>query len=174
MLEFDPASHTYKNPVTNEKYLSATTLIGKFKKPFELEKMSKLVADREGVSQDEIKERWKTVNKQACDYGSSIHLVMENWLHDKDITSEEKKLYTDPIERIWQPDRSKIEPEKKLWLHEYKIAGTTDVYETQGKYLTYLILRLIKSLHLLINMGIICWTLCLIYQLVNLALTLYN
>ena len=134
MLEFDPTSHTYKNPVTNEKYLSATTLIGKFKKPFELEKMSKLVADREGVSQDEIKERWKTVNKQACDYGSSIHLVMENWLHDKDITSEEKELYTDPIERIWQPDRSKIEPEKKLWLHEYKIAGTTDVYETQGKY----------------------------------------
>lgn len=134
LLEFDPKSHSYKNVLTGEKYTSATTFIGKFKKPFELEKMSKLVADREGVSQDEIKKRWKENNKAACDYGTSIHLIMEDWLHEKDIDDKNKKLYIKPIEDIWQPDRSKIEPEKRLWLNEYKLAGTTDVYENNGKY----------------------------------------
>lgn len=134
MIHFDEAKHAYTNVLTNEKYTSATTLIGKFKKPFELEKMSKIVADKEGVSQDEIKERWKKTNKEACDYGTSIHLIMEDWLHDKVINQKDYNNYIKPIEEIWTPDRKKITPEKRLWLHEHKLAGTTDVFEDNGKF----------------------------------------
>mgnify|MGYP003110164605 FL=1 len=134
MIEFDPKKHSYINSLTREKYISATTLIGKFKIPFDVEKHSKRVADKEGVSQEEIKERWKTNNKAACDYGTSIHLVMEDWLHDKTVSSDDYDNYVKPIEAIWEPDRKKIEPEKRLWLHEHKVAGTTDVFENNGKY----------------------------------------
>ena len=134
MIHFDEAKHSYTNIHTGEKYTSATTFIGKFKKPFDLEKMSQKVADKEGVSQDEIKDRWKKINKEACDYGTSINLVMENWLKGEEVSEEDNKKYVKPIEDIWTPDRSKIAPEKRLWLHEYKLAGTTDVFEDNKKY----------------------------------------
>jgi len=54
MIYFDEKKHSYTNVKTNERYISATTLIGKFKKPFDTDKHSKRVADREGVSQEEI------------------------------------------------------------------------------------------------------------------------
>jgi hypothetical protein len=134
MIYFDEKKHSYTNVKTKEKYISATTLIGKFKKPFDVDKHSKRVADREGVSQEEIKERWQKVNKEACDYGTFIHLVMENWLHSQPVSDEDKELYITPMEQIWEPDRKIIEPEKRLWNHEHKIAGTTDVFEDNEKY----------------------------------------
>jgi hypothetical protein len=134
MIYFDEKKHSYTNVKTKEKYISATTLIGKFKKPFDVDKHSKRVADREGISQEEIKERWQQVNKEACDYGTSIHLVMENWLHSQPVNDEDKELYVKPMEQIWEPDRKIIEPEKRLWNHEHKIAGTTDVFEDNEKY----------------------------------------
>lgn len=133
MITFNEAKHTYENSKTRDKYTSATTLIGKFKKPFDVEKMSALVAKKRGVSQDDIKAEWKATTKTACDYGTSVHLILENWLNGMEVSNAERRDYVEPLEKIWEPELKKITPEKRLWLHEYKIAGTTDVFVDRGK-----------------------------------------
>ena len=35
MIVFDEKSHTYTNSETNKKYISVTTLLGKYKKAFD-------------------------------------------------------------------------------------------------------------------------------------------
>jgi hypothetical protein len=48
-ITFDEPSHTYTHNETGEKYTSVTTLLGKYKKPFDSETVATRVAKREGV-----------------------------------------------------------------------------------------------------------------------------
>ena len=91
MIKFNEKYHSYTNSYTGEKYVSATTLIHKFTKPFDTEKHSKRVAEREGTTPEEIKDLWKEENKKACDYGNYVHQVMEDWLNDKAIDFEDEE-----------------------------------------------------------------------------------
>ena len=133
MLTFDPVSHTYRNPFTNEKYISTTTLISKFKKPFDVEKISKRVAEKEGVSQQEIKEKWEKINTDSKAYGSMIHGVLEQFNSDKIVTEG----YEDMIDAYRSlgviNDDDKLLAEEKLYNHTYKLAGTADIIRIEEK-----------------------------------------
>jgi len=127
MLIFDPKTHAYTNPFTNEAYISTTQLISKFKKPFDVDAVSKRIADREGVTQDEIKERWKKLNTDSKIYGSKIHSVIEEYNKDKTIEDGYEDLieaYKD-LNVVKQDDELLVE--EKLYNHMYKLAGTADV-----------------------------------------------
>lgn len=130
MVVFNEEKHTYTNPDTGELYTSATTVIGKFQKPFDTDKFARLVAKKHGVTAEFVKESWKKETQKACDYGSDIHKALElDLLGETDkITSEQRELYIDPLKSIWTPDIHKVTPEKVLWNHDYKVAGMTDVY----------------------------------------------
>lgn len=133
MLKFDPISHSYINPYTEESYISTTQLISKFKRPFDVEKMSKKVAEREGVSQEEIKDRWKKINSESKVYGSKIHSVLEDYNSAgivtegyEDIINEYKKLNV-------IGDEDSILVEEKLFNHYFKLAGTADIIKLEDK-----------------------------------------
>jgi len=130
MINFDEELHRYTNK-DGVEYISATTLIGKYKPIFDVEKMSALVAKKEGLSQDFVKSVWEAAKNKACDRGTAIHKIMENWLLDK---TQEPNEYVHSIQQIWDPIKSKIIPEKLLWSDEFCIAGTTDVLEDHSKY----------------------------------------
>jgi|TARA_R110001583_G_scaffold15350_1_gene63307 hypothetical protein len=136
MIKFNEKYHSYTNSYTGEKYVSATTLIHKFTKPFDTEKHSKRVAEREGTTPEEIKDLWKEENKKACDYGNYVHQVMEDWLNDKAIDFEDEEKYVKPFLEIVDEtfDKSTITPEKRLWNHEHKVAGTTDVFQDNKRF----------------------------------------
>lgn len=133
MLKFDPVSHSYLNPYTDENYISTTQLISKFKKPFDVEKVSKRVADKEGVTQEEIKERWKKINNDSKVYGQKIHSVLEDYNSAKivadgyeDLISAYKKI------RVITDDDTLL-VEEKLHNHLYKLAGTADIIRLEDK-----------------------------------------
>ena len=65
MIKFNEKYHSYTNSFTGEKYISATTLIHKFTKPFDTEKHAKRVAEREGTTTEEIKKQWKEEGKKG-------------------------------------------------------------------------------------------------------------
>jgi len=135
MIKFNEKYHSYTNSFTGEKYISATTLIHKFTKPFDTERHAKRVAEREGTTTEEIKNQWKEENKIACDYGNYVHQVMEDWLNDQDVQIKDVISYVEPFEKLVEDfDKSLITPEKRLWNHEYKVAGTTDVYQDFSTY----------------------------------------
>ena len=128
-ITFYPETHSYINDVTNEKYISVTTLLHKYKKPFDVEGHSKRIARREGVSQQFILDQWKTLADQGTEKGSRFHAVMERYLKEK-FTEEG---YEDLIESFVKKttglitSTSKIFSEHLLYAHDYKLAGTADL-----------------------------------------------
>lgn len=133
MLVFDPVTHTYRHPETNEEYISATTLLGKFKKPFDVEAVSKKIAEKEGVSQSEIKEKWKKINNDSKVFGSNIHKIIEDYNTTKIVAEG----YEDLIESYKNlnvvSDQDSILVEEKLHNHYYKLAGTSDIIRLENK-----------------------------------------
>lgn len=133
MLKFDPISHSYINPYTEEQYISTTQLISKFKKPFDVEKISKRIAEKEGVSQDEIKERWKKINSDSKTYGSKIHGVLEDFNSAGIIAEGYEDLINSYKSLGIIGNEDKLLVEEKLYNHLYKLAGTADVIRLEDK-----------------------------------------
>lgn len=131
MLSFDRASHSYRNIHTNEEYTSATTLINKFKKKFDADYYAKKTADKEGVTPEEIKARWKKMNDESKVRGSNIHEAIDvfNKTGEK---NEEYKDLIDAIDALSLYDKTKIKCEELVYNHEFRLAGTADIIEDLG------------------------------------------
>jgi len=129
MMHFDPESHTYTNTVTGRKYISVTTLLGKYKKPFDTDGHSKRVAKREGVSQELVLEMWKLANDTANEKGHRIHKLLEDYLVEGTVDPKYTPLYetfeTQVGSRIGE--YAEVLSEYKLYDHDYELAGTADL-----------------------------------------------
>lgn len=128
MVTFKEDTHQYFNE-KNEEYISGTRFLHKFECPFDEDGISKRVAAREGVTQQEILAKWKAISKEACDYGTMIHNAMENYIKFGERKDALEPLYKS-FDRIVGQDfkRAKeIHSELLLWTDEYKIAGTADL-----------------------------------------------
>ena len=99
---FEDKGHVYrvfdKDQQLKYKPISVTTLIHKYQKPFDLEGMSALVAKREGVTQQEIKDRWAKISKTACKHGTRMHSVAERlfngeFVDDSTFTPEQQVVF---------------------------------------------------------------------------------
>lgn len=135
MVVFTEEDHRYTNPETGEDYISATTLLGKYKPVFQKDKYSKRVAEREGVEQETILNHWKNLTSIACDRGSGIHEAVENYIKDgnwDDNYDEILLTFQDLFERVGS--NNEIRSEVILWNDDYKIAGMTDILIEEDKY----------------------------------------
>ena len=138
MIVFDEKLHTYTNSESKEKYISVTTLLGKYKTLFDKEKHSLRVAEREGVSQELVLEMWEKENKKATDRGTKIHKLMENYVSYGEKADDYDWLYKsyDKIIPHSVNKLKKIYSENLLHDHSYKIAGTADLIYDHGDYFT--------------------------------------
>jgi len=138
MIIFDEKSHTYTNANTDEKYISVTTLLGKYKTPFDKDKHSLRVAEREGVSQEMVLEMWEKENKRATDRGTKIHKLMENYVSFGERSEDYDWLYKsyDKVISYSVEKYKKIYSENLLHNDEFKIAGTADLIYDHGDYFT--------------------------------------
>lgn len=81
MIILDEATHTYTNTEKPKVvYKSVTTVLDIYKPIFDENFHSARVAEREGVSQQEILDRWAEITRIACEYGTTVHKIMENFL----------------------------------------------------------------------------------------------
>jgi ATP-dependent exoDNAse (exonuclease V) beta subunit len=127
ILEHD--THTYTNTENGDVYTSVTTLIGAYKKKFDSDKWSKVVADRQGTTQEQILNKWSEITTTAQARGTSVHLVMENYVKFNKIEKGYENLVDSFVKKtvgIMKPD-SNILSEELLYSHEYKLAGTADL-----------------------------------------------
>lgn len=138
MIIFDEASHTYTNNISNEKYISVTTLLSKYKKPFDKELHSLRVSKREGVPQEMVLEMWEQENKRSTDRGTHIHKLLENYLNEGDIVKDYNWLYKSYNNVIANniSSFSSFKSEQLLYNDEFKVAGTADLIYDHGEYFT--------------------------------------
>lgn len=139
MIYFNEDKHTYTNTETDEKYISVTTLLGKYKTLFDKDKHSRRVAQREGIPQDMVLEMWRSENKKSTDRGTKIHKVMEKYITDGERGEGVLELlyssYNDTISS--SVDRfSNVYSEILLYNNSFKIAGTADLIYDHGEYFT--------------------------------------
>ena len=129
MVKFDEESHTYTNTETNEIYKSATQLLGLFKKPFNTDLHSKRVAEKRGLSQEEILQEWGNITSKSIYKGKNIHKLLENYINYGETEKEWMWLYKgfDRQRSIICDKYDTIRSEKLLWNNNYKIAGTCDL-----------------------------------------------
>ena len=134
MIVFDPVKHAYTNSFTGDSYTSVTTLLGQFKPEFDADKFSRIVAERKGISQQDVLNEWKTNNKAAQDYGTQLHKTIEEYAKtgifedkDKDIIEAYREIgnYTVKDGALF---------ETCVYNHEHKIAGTADIILPNGPY----------------------------------------
>lgn len=138
MIVFNEEKHTYTNSNTEEQYISVTTLLGKYKTPFDKDKHSLRVAEREGVTQEMVLEMWQKENKKATDRGTKIHKLMENYVSFGEKTEDYDWLYKsyDKVASYSVDKFKKIYSENLLHNDEFKIAGTADLIYDHGDYFT--------------------------------------
>ena len=121
-LQFDEESHRY----TIENGIELKSVTTKLKQffPFDLEAISKKVAEMRGISQDELKAQWK----KAADDGTEIHLLAEKYCLGQKLTQEELNKIKHAVSFFKQnPQLEIVDCEVKIFSKKYKIAGTADL-----------------------------------------------
>jgi ATP-dependent exoDNAse (exonuclease V) beta subunit len=138
MIVFDSDSHTYTNTETKDRYISTTTLLSRYKEPFDKEYHSLRVAKREGVPQEMVLEAWAAENKKSTDRGSHIHKLLENYVTVGEIQNDYRWLYRsyDNVINTSVDKFKTFSSEKLLYNHEYKLAGTADLIFDHGDFFT--------------------------------------
>ena len=125
----DHDTHTYTNTENGDVYTSVTTLINTYKKKFDSDKWSKVIAKREGTTQEQILNKWSEITTTAQNRGTNVHLIMENFVKHNKIEKGYEELVDSFVKKtigVIKPD-SKILSEELLYSHEYKLAGTADL-----------------------------------------------
>lgn len=76
-LYFDEPSHSYTDNFGN-KYISTTQILHRYVPKFDEKRWLKIKAKELGITEQELKEQWKTITKNACDNGNKHHNALED------------------------------------------------------------------------------------------------
>ena len=83
-IEFEEATHIYRSLINGleVRYVSGTTLLSKYFPPFDpTGVITARCAKKEGVTVEEIKERWAAKGRESCRLGTRTHETIEDILH---------------------------------------------------------------------------------------------
>jgi ATP-dependent exoDNAse (exonuclease V) beta subunit len=140
-LEFKEDTHQYF--YEGLELFSVTTIIHKYVQPFEEDKViDQMLKGKEtyrgnkieylGLNKEQIKKKWKTINKQATEYGTAVHLMAENYIlglpYSNEFPRELKQVYN-----FFRDSGYKChQPEMRIFSTKYRVAGTVDLILTKG------------------------------------------
>lgn len=129
-FKFDPTYHKYT--YNGDQFISVTTYIQQFHKPFKSEYWSKVKSDQLGVPQDWIKDQWKELNDYANEIGSDTHQWIEDYYNGiwREIPTNQDLLHRiTKFNKIYSKQLHKLKPikfEVRVFSKKWKIAGMID------------------------------------------------
>lgn len=132
-LRFVDDTHTY---YVNDQPLqhSVSFFLHELSQPFDSDRMSQLVAERDGLTQEEVLDNWKQINKAACDLGTKTHLFAEHYASDRSLKPQSG--YEEAVVNFYNTMPSHIviaATEFEMYHKDYLFGGTTDIifYDTK-------------------------------------------
>lgn len=136
-IKFDEESHTYTHDTLGE-FISVTTLIGNYKKPFDKHSHAQRIADREGVTKELVIEMWEQEKNRACNRGTEFHKLLENYVVSGISENEYNWLYRayDDAVNYSIDSYQKVLCENLLYNEQFKVAGTADLIYDHGNTFT--------------------------------------
>lgn len=139
-VRFDEASHTYTN-MYNKRYTSATTLISKYKQPFEKEKIATAYAKKHGGTPEYWIKQWEQKGADACAKGTKFHKGKEAetlgttaFITETGVVPvQNMNTFTEPnIDYMQLPNG--VYTELLVWNHYFEIAGQADIVTIEDGY----------------------------------------
>ena len=142
-IEFHEEGHFYT--LNDYKFgISATSLIETYSQEFDSDSISQMVANKRGISQQDVLNEWKKENEFSCIKGSCIHLKAQSlWMKDNyeidyntiddtidksrlkkeyDIMSKQAINFYNDYKHMYDM----IQDEFIVWSKEFDIAGSID------------------------------------------------
>lgn len=135
-LKFDETTHTYTK--LKKKLTPVSYVLKKFTEEFDSDKMSVLVANKRGITKEEVLKEWENNKNKACQLGTKVHLFGENYCRDRDLKPSNG--YEEAIVKWYSTKPDYIETtflELQMFSDALGIAGTSDMvfYNTRtGKF----------------------------------------
>lgn len=125
-VSLEPVSHRYFD-TDGKEYDSMSRVIARFKKKFDAEKWSRIVAKKEGVSQNQIKKKWDKMRDDAAEHGTRIHDALERYEKEFTIlpTDQDLEPMIKAVTELYT-GYARIFQEECLYDPEFMIAGTAD------------------------------------------------
>jgi ATP-dependent exoDNAse (exonuclease V) beta subunit len=119
-ITLEESTHTYRD-AEGVIYTSVSTIISKFKEPFDAKAVAEKTSLKTGKSVEEILAEWAT----AAPYGTALHLEMEDFFTE----GREGQLIQPylPTLRRWRSSSVAFHPETIVCLRNLRIAGTADL-----------------------------------------------
>lgn len=148
-IDFYEDSHKYTSIIDGKevRYTSVSTLAGKYFPKFESEKVAGFTAKKEGVSIQEILNRWKLAGEEACLYGTRVHQICEDTIlgvsHRNTPSNEKEEIVFEKAKQIASKFKNELDilgVEKLVFNEKLKIAGTIDLFARSKKDGSYLII----------------------------------
>jgi len=135
---FNEEDHTYIIEETKQKLKSCTQFIHEFIPEFEKDRISKRVAEKCGLTQEEILQQWEDEKNLACDLGTQVHAYAESFLLGNKlpkITNEKAKIFLnglDPVLAYLKNEYELVDSEKIIFSPRLGISGTIDLLMRKG------------------------------------------
>lgn len=151
IVEFFEDSHKYISYIDGQEicYISGTQFLHKFFKPFDADgEIAKRCAMKEGVSIEEIRDRWAKAGKEASTLGTKIHECCEDIelgrkeLRNKPANMKEERMMDHAIKmaKRFYAGFNILGVEKIVFSPSLRIAGTIDLFARSKKDGTYVII----------------------------------
>jgi hypothetical protein len=141
----EPIEHVYIHKKSGEKFKSVTTVLSMLEPHFPAEEVAFAISqqadeDRKpeyrGMDKEQILTEWERINKEANEYGTEIHEILERYLLAGRIyipkSDYERKIIT--LFQEVDDMRGTIYPETVLFSEKHRLAGTADIIEDCGDY----------------------------------------
>ncbi len=142
----EPEEHVYIHEDTEVKYKSVTTVLSMLEEHFDTEGVARAISlqldeDKKpeyiGMSKQEIFDEWERINREANEYGTEVHEILERYLLADRIyvpkSDYEKEIIT-KFQKIDPMTTGVVYPETILFSEKHSLAGTADIIEDCGDY----------------------------------------
>lgn len=141
----EPEEHVYIHKETGEKFKSVTSVLSMLEPEFPAEEVAEAISlkpdeDRKpeyvGMSKQQILDEWERINREANEYGTKIHEILERYLLAGKIYIPKDDYEREIITKFQEVDdmSGTIYPETILFSAKHKLAGTADIIEDCGHY----------------------------------------
>jgi len=81
MIKLEESTHTYYDTEDSSRtFISATTILGKYKPKFDSDYHAQRIADRDDRTKEDVLAEWKFINDTANEYGTNFHSIFERYL----------------------------------------------------------------------------------------------
>lgn len=131
-IRLEESTHTYRD-YNGKAYKSVSTLIAKYKTPFDKEAIAAKTAARQGLTVEQVLAEWA----KAAPYGTAVHKQMEDFFFGADGPIDLIEPYLPKLNQ-WRSQDVEFYPETILYHPDAEIAGTADMLVKRGDSWTIL------------------------------------